>query len=175
MFVTFSWPSAPRALDKSAEAIAQAIKASGRLVGFLKPLTSVQGLDPALESSEVLKMEFQGLSYDFYPMPIWGVYNISLWQKIEDVAGLLREFVGVEPRVLINGDQSVLSYAAQEENRARYFRQALESARQDLMGTRTWIKDPRLARIRMYIDDCFRHESGVEVVGYRRVEVEPEA
>lgn len=173
MFVTFSWPTA-RYHWTSAEAVARKVKDSRRLVASLKPLASVQGLNPALESCEVLQMDFEGLSYDFYPMPVLGVYNISIWQKIEDVVDLLREFVGVEPRVLINGDQSVLSYAGQEEYRARYFRGYLESARQDLIATRSWIRDPKLAQIRIRIDDCFRHESSVDSVGCRKIEVEPE-
>lgn len=174
MFVTFSWPMVPRALDKSAKAIVQAIKDSGRLEGFLTPQVSVQGLDPALANCEVLRMELRGLSNNLYPMPVLGVYNISMWQKVEDVVDLLREFVGIEPQVLINGNQTVLSYAAQEEARARYFRQALESAREALKDTQRWFKDPRFARIRQNIDSCFEHESGIDIVGYRRVLVEPE-
>ncbi len=173
MFVTFSWPQA-RYHWTSAAVVARKVKESSRLVASLWPPASVQGMDPALESCEVLQMDFQGLSNDFYPVPVLGVYNIPVWQKIEDVVDLLREFVGVEPRVLISGNQTVLSYAAQEEHRARYFRQALESTRQDLVITRRWIKDPRLGQIRIRIDDCFRDEFTVYQVGHRKVEVEPE-
>lgn len=175
MFVTFSWPRA-LPLGKSAEVVVEAIEDSGRLEkGLLRPLDSSQCLNPALGSCEVLWMELRGgLSNRFHIIQILGVYNIFMWEKVEDVADLLREFIGVEPTVLINGNQTVISYAAQEEARARYFRQALEAARVALKGTRTWLRDQRIASIRQNIDDCFRHETSVELVGYRRVLVEPE-
>lgn len=176
MYVTFSWPMT-LPLGKSAGQVAQAIKDSGRLEEYLLiPQVYVsQDWEPALRGCEILRMHVSGgFSNSVYPMPILGVYNICMWQKIEDVADLLREFIGVEPRILINGNQSVLSYAAQEEARARYFRQALEAARVALKGTRTWLRDWRIASIRQNIDDCFRHETSVELVGYRRVLVEPE-
>ena len=70
---------------------------------------------------------------------------------------------------MVNGDMSVLAYAAQEEARARHFRQGLEAAREAVKETRRWFKDSRLAKIRQDINDCFKRESSVEFMGYRRV------
>ncbi|TSC65464.1 MAG: hypothetical protein G01um101477_467 [Candidatus Doudnabacteria bacterium Gr01-1014_77] len=168
MIITFSWPAA-QLYEKSAVAIAQLLSISGRL-GSLKVLeAAIGGNDGLLKDSEVLFMEVRGLSNNLYMMPILGVYNIPIWQKVEDVVEMLREYTGVEPRVLINGDTSVLAYAAEEEARARYFRETLEVVREALKATRTWLRDPRIASMRQRIDRCFEKESDVvRFIGSRK-------
>lgn len=172
MFVTFSWPQA-RYHWTSAEVIALKIKHSGRMEDLLTPLTHETDVDPDFGICEVLQMEIRGLSSNLYLMPIWGLYNVSMWQKIEDAVDLLREFIGVEPRVLINGNQTVMSYAAQEEYRARRFREALDEATEALNNTRRWLKDPRVAEIRRRIERQVEDaDKGAVFVGLQKVLVE---
>ncbi|MEK7075406.1 MAG: hypothetical protein AAB948_01230 [Patescibacteria group bacterium] len=162
MYITFSWPKAD-VHEKSAQAVVLPI-----MDRLLRTLQWEVGVEGHLKDREVLYMEVEGLSNNVYALPLMGIYNVPIWQEVEDVVEMLREF-GIEPLVLVNGEQTILAYAGQEEARARYFRQALESAREAVKATRRWFKDSRLAAIRQGINDCFARESSVEFMGYRRV------
>ncbi|MHB8870943.1 MAG: hypothetical protein ACYC5G_00575 [Candidatus Doudnabacteria bacterium] len=166
MIVTFSWPKA-QSPEKSASVISMQIWISGH--GHLK------FLDPPDEpkDEEVLTLEARGLSDTVYSVAVMGLYNIPIWQKIEDIIAIMREH-GITPEVRINGDMTIWAYAAQEEARGAYFKKTLEYVRQALKATRNWIKDRRIADIRQEIDDCFKGEARVRLVSYRHTLVEEE-
>ncbi|MCR4279250.1 MAG: hypothetical protein NUV78_00740, partial [Candidatus Zambryskibacteria bacterium] len=70
---------------------------------------------------------------------------------VEDAVQVMRS-LGIDPAVLVNGNQSILAYAAQEEVRAKYLRLILTRVRQLVSRTSRWFKNSNLAAIRQVID-----------------------
>lgn len=158
MFITLSWPKTIQ--EKSAEALSTVV--SSKVGMSVVPSVEFEHL----KDCEVLLLQTPGLGA---LVPIYYMVGAPCWQKIEEVVEALKE-LGVEAQVLINGNQTVLAYAGQEEARARLFSQTLESTREAVKATQRWFKDKRIAKIRQDIDLCFQREpTAAALAGSRAV------
>ena len=148
MFITFSWPRT-QSHDQSAEVLSGQVSSKVGLT--ILPTNSVE----ELKDCEVLLLQTDGFCSRFR---LFYTFTAPYWQKVEETVTILKDEFGVDARILINGNQTVLQYAAQEEARARYLRHTLEMTRVAVKATQRWFKDKRIASIRQDIDRCFDEE-----------------